>query len=338
MSTLNIKIDSCSYTSIIPLANKLRHLDGVDKVVFDLNELDFFKPAGMIFICSMIETCHKKGKDVSFSYDKMHSKVKGYGEWIGFFEVANIREGRGAMSGDTYLSLAKENVKDFFTQSSPTTQRIEYRLEQLSLEIVSLLTRNSPIKNQGSAKKNLTYAMREIFRNIFDHSRSTDFWYAGQYYPYDGYVEITIGDNGVGLRDTIPFDIEDIWFNRNTDKKAIELALLAGVSAFSNHAYAPEDFKNSGFGLNMVKKFCEFAEGSFLIATGETAIHYTKDFNEVINTYYEGTFIRLRLNTNKMSNIRFEEVMLSAVRDAEKAGRSTKPSSASTKVSLRDNI
>ncbi|MDH2879779.1 ATP-binding protein [Bacillus cytotoxicus] len=358
MNTLTINITSCSYIDILPLAHQLNDLSNIDHIIFNFNDLDFFTPTGIVFLCSMIENCYRKGKEVTFIYDEMNSKVRGYGEWIGFFEVANIKSGRGARSGDTYLALCKEKVQSFVEESSSLKESVEQRLEKLSNEIVSLLTRNSVIKKNEMAKDNLIYAMREIFRNIFDHSQAVNFWYVGQYYPYDGFVELTIGDDGfveltigddgfveltigddgVGLKETVPFDIEDIWFDRNTHKKAIDLAIQAGVSALSNHAYAPEEYKNSGFGLNMVKKLCEFAEGSFLIATGDSAIHYTKDFNQELDTYYEGTFIRLRLNTHKLTNVSFQKMMDSAIEDAEKAGRSVKPSKASVKLSLSNSI
>lgn len=58
-----------------------------------------------------------------------------------------------------------------------------------------------------------------MIRNIFDHSESEYFYYGSQYVPSQKIVEIVFSDRGVGLKETIQFNIEE-WSGLDTVENA----------------------------------------------------------------------------------------------------------------------
>ena len=176
------------------------------------------------------------------------------------------------------------------------------------------------------------FVVREIIRNIFDHSQTTHFYYGSQLYPATNSVELVIADLGLGLLKTIPFDIEESWFNQPTDEDAIRKAMIPGLSALSNHAYAPEDYKNSGYGFALVRRIVERTKGIFSIASGKKTISYSYSGENIENCDIKGTLIRMRINLDRLNTVDFDEILEDARKEASSKGYSRSPSSASQKL------
>src|SRR5699024_4389732 len=141
-----------------------------------------------------------------------------------------------------------------------------------------------------------TYVVRELVRNIFDHSGSEYFCYGSQFKPKTKEVEFVISDRGVGLQKTIPFDIEETWYGRDTTENAILKAFTPGITAASNHSYASTNYLNSGFGLAMTKNIILAAGGTMSLGTGDRTITFTHNSEAFKECSIQGTIIRVRVD------------------------------------------
>lgn len=296
------------------------------ELMFSFSNLKFIEPAGALVFLSTMDMLTDEGIDYKFeTIDNIHTSAVSYGKNLGIFQQLNLCQDSSHDFGDTYISPKKVAIKDVYAQNFP----IENYYEQFSRRIVSHSIKMLNYSVGEEVKTLFTYVIREMIRNIFDHSLTTHFYYASQKYPKSEFVEVAICDEGCGLRATVPFDVEERWYDQDTDENAIRKAMLPGITAASNHAYASENYKNSGYGLSLVRKIIEETDGEFCIATGTKAINFRKNEEEVKDCYIRGTVVRMRINIQKLSIINFDDLVSDAINDAERYGVHRTPSRAS---------
>ena len=150
----------------------------------------------------------------------------------------------------------------------------------------------------------LTYLMREILRNIPEHSNSSVAWICGQYWS-DNSAEIAIVDEGIGIRESLrknPVHKEYI----KTDEDALECAVRAGISqAFqpSKKNKSNDTWSNSGFGLYMVSQICKELKGTFCLVSGKNYIWVQHDRESRIGkTNFNGTAVKISISTRELKN------------------------------------
>lgn len=95
--------------------------------------------------------------------------------------------------------------------------------------------------------------MRELIRNVLEHSQSENFWYTGQYQPTKGIVEVAILDEGIGMKKS---SMKNRKLSIKDDEDAIRLAIQAGISKSGVGRVGRDEYDNSGFGLYMITNFC----------------------------------------------------------------------------------
>ena len=122
-----------------------------------------------------------------------------------------------------------------------------------SAQLAAILAQSST----SDAFNLLQFSIQEITRNALEHSRGRSLLMLGQYWPKSGDAEIVIFDDGVGLFETL-MDIELVDIKDN--RAALRVALLPGVSGVPLRVRATQEepFRNSGFGLYMVSRYCGF--------------------------------------------------------------------------------
>ncbi|MDD5412505.1 MAG: hypothetical protein PHF31_14030, partial [Methylobacter sp.] len=159
----------------------------------------------------------------------------------------------------------------------------------------------------------LTFSIREIMRNVFEHSQSRSLEYCAQFWPSYDKVEIAILDNGIGLRESlkaIPF------IQVESDSDAIQHALMPAISSKNYEGIRIDrnnPWHNSGFGLYMINRICRLG-GSFLICSGNHGIKLDGSGKQHIDLghYCKGTAVRMVLNTSKLTEL---SKMLAVFRD-----------------------
>jgi len=311
--------------------NYYTHEDDNLEITFE--HLEFIEPAGaLLFLATM-----DKIKELEVPYEikpinHLKRSAISYGETMGIFQKLGISNAPSYSSGSTYIAPTKIIISDVYKEIELIGETVEDYFETISIRIVNKALSIVGFGITETVKDLFIFVVREMIRNIFDHSKSPHFYYALQSYRTIGCVEVVIADVGVGLLRTVPFDIEERWLGKDTDEEAIRKAVIPGLSAYSNHTYAPEDYKNSGYGLALVKKIIQRTDGLFSLASGTKSITFTSEGENVVECDVPGTIVRMRIQLDKLANANFEEVLTEAENEAKTRGYQHTPSTASRTV------
>ncbi|MDG1210474.1 MAG: hypothetical protein P8N98_15005 [Paracoccaceae bacterium] len=170
---------------------------------------------------------------------------------------------------------------------------LQGRVDQIS----SILTCGS---GEHSEFQNLlSYSIREVFQNLFEHSDSDTLYYCAQYWPKSEKVEFAVADFGVGIRKGLG---QNPNFRFKTDKGAVEYSLLQSVSGKTHQPHRSENWFNSGYGLYMTTRLARNG-GNFVVASGNTAIHLTRQNKNNYVTSFPGTALRVSLDVPKIGDV-----------------------------------
>jgi hypothetical protein len=137
-------------------------------------------------------------------------------------------------------------------------------------EIAEMISRDATRKTE--LYDALSYSLREMIRNVFEHSESARVLYCAQYWPMAGKVEVSILDRGIGIRQSLGTNPN---YRYPTDKLALEMSLLPSVSGKTHMSFNSSLWSNSGYGLYMTSRLCRHG-GNFVIASGRAAIGLSK--------------------------------------------------------------
>lgn len=332
VSIVNMKYDNMMRMTK-HLKEKNFYLEDSIELIFDFSSLNFIEPAGAIILLSTIDRL--KEDDIAHkleSIENLNRDAISYGETMGIFQKLGLSDARSFSRGPNYIAPAKIVLTELFDSLQSQSKTIETYYDEISSDIVTKMLKDFGKDSEEEVKNLFEFVVREMIRNIFDHSQTKQFYYGSQFYPATNSVEVAIADLGVGLVKTVPFDIEESWFGQPTDEDAIKKAMIPGLSALSNHAYAPEDYKNSGYGLALVRRIVEKTNGYFSIASGNKAITYSLSEESVEDCDITGTLIRMRINVENLNNINFEEILEEAKKEASSKGYNDSPSSASKRL------
>ncbi|WP_280769568.1 ATP-binding protein [Salipaludibacillus daqingensis] len=333
-----INIVNCKYEKMIELSETLSRNDYYQKhedgLIFSFDKLDFIEPTGAIMFWAIIDKL--KSKEYTFSLktlDKESSGPISYGLNIGFFQMIGLSTNtQFKANGRTYISPTKVNLNELYERLRKKHENTETYFDDIASFLVETNLKFTDYKENTLVKSLIEYSIREMVRNIFDHSETDEYNYSSQYYEKDKRVEIVISDNGVGLRETVPFDMEYKWFNEISDRDAILRAIIPGITAKSNHSYASETHKNTGFGLNIVKRIATHTGGDLTIVSGTLAMsfHNKRHIERICD--FTGTIIRISMYLDKLNDIIFDEIINDAKEEALALGIEIDPSSASSSL------
>jgi len=254
--------------------NLLSQLDKKIKNSIDLSELQWVSPLSVLPVSSLLFDL--KNKDYDFSINKSISlNVKSYLRTIKFFE---------GVHSHSYFKSNKNYIPIVSLLNSPTT--VQNRDQVLS-SFLDILLRKIGCKR--NLLNGLTYALSEIFDNIWEHSQTKHGWFLAQYYDRKNYADICFLDNGISIKGAY----EKKKIKVANDIEAIQLA-LSGKSTKN---------KERGFGLRTTKNLItrSLLKGEFLILSGQGGYYSGKGNEEFfnLNCDWKGTIVLLRVNKTK---------------------------------------
>ena len=213
-------------------------------------------------------------------------EIDSYLSHIGFYKAIGIPLGKEpgeAIASSTYVPITKI---DLFGNKFYQT------IEKRAMELAATLQFDVGLQEM------LTYCFIETIRNAYEHAKTKNVWVAAQKWPSFHLVEIAIADEGCGISESLGkwFDTDNIGHLR--------LACLPGITAKSNFDYMEEDdpWRNSGYGLYVMKELALAYEGDLLLCSGGHAIYYYNNGLQareiVFETNYKGTAIGIRFHTD----------------------------------------
>lgn len=254
----------------------------------------------MAFVAAEIARFRKSRPDSQFAADNY--KHHTYAAHMGFFKAFGLDYGNspGEASGSsTYIPLTIIEVDEIQQRALDSYEHVGDIIENESNKLAKILTR----QQEGELVDTLTYSFREIMRNVVEHSKSPVLEYCAQYWPTQNKVEMAVLDAGIGIRKSLAYNPH---LELSSDREAIQLALMPSISGkmFKGVRRRSNDvWQNSGFGLYMTNRLCRNG-GNFFICSGTSGILLSPSDKSDFQTTFQGTALRMVMNTNNMRDLR----------------------------------
>ena len=308
---MKIKIpNAINLENILVLTEKMKNISNKnpESITIDFNAVSWVDPAGAVLLIQSIQSLQERHEVFYDPLNKLTDAL-GYAIRLGIFEKIGFKNPDTenwniSSQGSTFIAPIQYNFSEI-----PMEKRTDEAFyNDITNKIINQIIR-SDYKGTEEIKNIIRHSINEIIRNVFHHSEFEKMFIAAQYIPKKNKIEFVISDNGVGLRETVPFDIEEKWNNENTDKNSILKAIQPGVTASSNHMYAAEDYKNSGYGIPLVKEIALITGGIFSIATGSSSLTYRFDKQKPLKCDVQGTLVRTVLNLDSMDDVSIPEII-----------------------------
>ncbi|WP_312943052.1 hypothetical protein [Oscillibacter sp.] len=277
----------------------------IDQMTFIAN-MKWVRPFGMLLASNAIKQLRNSYPDVPFH---MHCSINrdgiSYAGHMGFFKAISesIPVGNSpgeAMGNDNYLPITELNLYKLHADdmAAGIHGTIGDTIERKSSELAKIISRND-----AEMLALMTYLIREILRNIPEHSNSSNAWICGQYWS-DHTAEIAIVDEGIGIRQSLQKNAVHRQYVVDNET-ALRCSIKAGISqAFNpsrgNKSY--NEWSNSGYGLYMASEICKKLQGSFCIASGNSFLNICQDGKiDSGKTHFKGTAIKMNFSTSRLS-------------------------------------
>lgn len=309
MRMLQVKVpQNLSLKNALNFCNRLWDLEHSDEYAFDFANLGRVEPFTMAYVANELKRFRKTKPKSKFT--ALNHQDKSYAAHMGFFRAFGLKFGNepGEASGSsTYLPLTILNVADLEQEAADSYDHVGNVIEAKSEQIAKILTR----QQSGDLVDTLTFSIREILRNVVEHSGSEIIEYCAQYWPTKNLVELAVLDTGNGIMHGLS---SNPYLNINNERDALHLAMLPGVSGKMYKGVKKrkhDEWQNSGFGLYMTSRICRNG-GDFFIASNDKSIFLDRTSKNDLECKYKGTALRLRIDT---SNIYSYSEMLAKYRN-----------------------
>lgn len=291
------------------------NLNNIDeKIYFDFGNIRTCDPFPMLIVSHEIRNRVNEINRLN-CYARNCSNT--YAKHMKFFKACGLSQGEEveiSRGNSKYSCITKMSVADLKKECIQSYDKIQDVIDKRAKTMASIVA-------QGNVKfeKWLSFVIREIIRNIPEHSKSDIIWYCAQYWPSYDLVELAIMDEGIGIRESLRENVNYIN-EANSDENAIRLSLKPGVSGTNiSRNFNQSEWDNSGYGLYMVSEMCAELDASFILASGDSAIRVKKINGiieyESIDTKVHGTAIQIRIRPS--STVDYEEVRRKIVQRGE---------------------
>lgn len=278
----------------------LRDLDPDEDYVFDFGSVGHTDPFGLLFLSDAISRFQSR-QIFSSSTLRNHQNM-GYQSHMGFFQASGFDYGSApgqANGGSNYLPITHLRVLELREEARQRYLEVGEVIEEHAQRMAEVLARQS----RGDVFDTLTYALREVMRNVVEHSESEVLQFCAQHWPTKCRVHLAILDRGRGIRASLSRNPDLVM---SSDLCALKLALMPGVSGsmFRGIRRRRDDiWQNTGYGLYMTSRLA-FAGGSFLVISGSQAYHISSSWRREIDLpKFHGTALRISIDTERLQSL-----------------------------------
>jgi hypothetical protein len=301
-----------------------------NKVNVDFSTLWYSYPMGMLVVGSYfrrwIKIRKEKGLSTTKSGIKNKRNVHSYLKHLGFFDYAgmsNVGNEVGTAKGNTrYVPIREIKRSELEESIMETGERLVDAIVFTSNSIANVLS-GTDASSEG--KKAFSYTIREILRNVFEHSGADSCFVCGQRWV-NGKAEIAIIDEGIGVFNSLSAAYTI------TENDILSHAIKPGVTRTHGMSKDENIYGNSGFGLYVLSELGS-SFGWFSLGSGEKKITYKKCVLSQIDLPFQGTFVGLHLeSTPKNFAGVLQDIIASGEDEAENEGRYSVASEISKRV------
>lgn len=322
-----------NYSSIFRFARELDYYCQDERIVIEMPEGMNFTPFGMLFLATKLRHFKERTscKVIFNGWDRYD-----YLSHMGFFDLCGFRHGKemgAAWGGANYLPITEITRKSFYEKDTDKWSELPDLIQRHADRAALVLARDKE-KNK-SLYDILSYSVREIFRNVFEHAETDRLFFCAQYWPKSEKVEFSVSDFGIGIRKALGGNPN---FRFATDKQAIEFSLLPSVSGKTHLPRQSNNWFNSGYGLYMTQRLARNG-GNFMLASGNDAIFLSRKTKENFHTSFHGTILKLNFNVADIGSVKdkLDQYRIEGAEEAKKiAGSGNRPPSAMSLLLRRD--
>lgn len=224
-----------------------------------------------------------------------------YFSHMGFFRSFGLEFGRApgeARGNENYLPIQIINSEEVRGEAIASDSAVGLVMEAKAEKLARILAR----AEQGSVVDTLTFSLREMFRNIVEHSKADRLAYCAQAYPTKRQVEVGVFDLGIGLRAGLE---ENRKIKLENDSDAIQCALMPGVSGKAEKVKKlrhKDEWTNSGYGLYMTSRLFR-DHGRFSVGSGDSALILAGSDTLKAPWKMSGTAIQLVLHEERIGDL-----------------------------------
>lgn len=261
-----------------------------EELIFDFRLYGENNPFSNLVLINSIKECRRKYPSNPMAC--IPKSDSGYLEHIGFYKTIGIDYGKNpgeARPNSTYVPISEIEFDDHFYNSC------EKEAENLS----------NTVGIDEHLQGLLKYMLIETIRNVFEHSGAKKVLVASQKWPSRKEVEIAIADSGCGIYKSLSSKVP------GDNQTVLKMACQPGISACSNYGYleASNPYRNSGYGLFVLKELIKKYSGLFLLCSGNDCLAYFSNLApSFLKTNYSGTALCLRFKTDV--NVDFEKTRI----------------------------
>lgn len=264
---------------------------------FDFCDVEFVTPGWMMAVGSALRAF--KAKLPNITRRAINYRHLGYASHVGFFKYFGLDYGlqpSQAPGSDSYIPITEVQVSTILERAAELHSHPGEIVEGEARRIATLLTRVA----EGPVFDTLSYSIREIVRNVIEHSDSPTYSIIAQYWPTRGEAEFAVCDSGKGIMHSLK---ENPRLSVDKDIDAIRLSLLPGISSKAWKRQRTDNiWANSGYGLFMTQKLCS-VDGQFTLLSGTSGITMLNAKAIELRTASPGTLVVLRLAVESLGEL-----------------------------------
>ncbi|MGY3449497.1 hypothetical protein [Bradyrhizobium sp. USDA 4353] len=291
--------DTLELHSLLQFARRLDAVRTCDVFVLDMGKERHFPPFPMLFLVAKLSEFRARHPETTIQL--LHQEAHSYAAHMGFFRAAGFDYGKdvGEAKGNARYLPIRSLTQDELAQSdgqwgAELGDLIQKHADDIAVIISRDETRKSDFFNV------LSYSIREMIRNVFEHSGADRVFYCAQYWPAKQKVEVCLLDRGMGIRQSLGTNPN---FRYKTDKEAVEMSLWPGVSGKTHLKPRSENWANSGYGLYMTSRLSRHG-GNFTMASGDACIMLSREMRKLnFSTSLQGTAIRMNLDVSQIGDV-----------------------------------
>lgn len=291
---------SLDMSSALQFSLKLKSTKQAERFIFDFSEVGHIEPFGMLLICSELRGLLRRFPDALPAFEKYEHMS--YAAHMGLFQAIGLDFGKApgeARGSARYLPLTIFSCEQLLHKAASLALEVGDVVESESKQLSQMLCGEA----EGPVFDTLAYSLREMMRNVVEHSNASQFGVCAQFWPTKNRAEVAIVDRGIGLKKSLE---SNPHLDASDDKKAINYALMPAVSgkAFKGAKKSTKGhWGNSGFGLYMTSRICRNG-GNFFVLSGDTGMMLTAKAKQYFPSHFPGTAVRLVVKTDQLANLR----------------------------------
>ncbi len=284
--------------------------DSDDVIEVNFRRVDFAQASGALILSSGLQALRLKRPHLEIFASGIDLRIEShsYLAHVGFFQHAGIDVGN-LPGGDTgssgYLPITEIDIEKLRRERGDGTTPIGKLVQGESDRLAEIITQS----HKGKDTRPVSYCLREVIRNAFEHgSTKTCNLFAQR---YSNRIELSIVDCGQGVRRAL-----GQRFILSSDVEALQLAIKPGVSGAEPLAEDETgEWANSGFGLYVLSEVGK-STGGFMICSGSGALRFSSKSEWVADYKFPGTAVRLTISKPPGKN--FEDPINQIIAEGEK--------------------